>query len=206
MYKSPELSQMAKVLKSELALKGLLLSHSQSMELTAKMQGSRTLHVEQARPGSLAPEREPKDLTHDEDVLYCGAIQDWARDEGVDNLTALQQRTFKAEVKKSGSQFFVEISLPHERLDEIDGTDQLSLFIEINQGLPCVHISNDLFGDQVLTVFASKDGLYLRPDSLDLSIQTGSPRGEGLQAIERIEQGDNALSRTTWNNAFIETP
>lgn len=49
MYTDPEFSAQAKRLNAELAQLGVELSHAQSMELLARTQGARTLHVAKAR-------------------------------------------------------------------------------------------------------------------------------------------------------------
>lgn len=304
MHKTPEITQLAKNLKAELAGKGLKVSHTQAMAIIANRFGARTLQVEQARIEAKKPKwgvselnqfalREagawmftslgryednvqglikalrdsflPKndrniDRLHyelleegdhpvvnpdncdyyrveelpalfdrkvaeikrlaaqllnpaeavpansAEEVLFSGTVRDWERETGDEGLSPMQKRDFVADVKRNRSQFYVDISLPHSHPDEIEGTDQMSLFIEINDGLPCVHITNSIFGDQVLTIFATKDGLYLRPDSSNLYICTGTPRSESLVALQHQERYEGKMPHLTANHAFIESP
>lgn len=49
MNRDPDFSAQAKRLKVELAQLGVEMSHAQSMELLARTQGARTLHVAKAR-------------------------------------------------------------------------------------------------------------------------------------------------------------
>lgn len=198
MRKSPKVSAMAKILARELANKqDTSLSHVQAMELVAKIHGYRNLHEMQVA--------EEEGGTKPSDVLFEGRIQDWAVAEGAsDDVTPLQKREFQAKVSRMGSsQFVIDMCLPHKEVEDLDGTDQMTLFIEIDGGRPVVHISNDMYGgEQVLTVIGSKDGLYLRPDRTDSYIRTGVSSKEGLREIsedEAIGNGSNLLS-----HAFIE--
>lgn len=49
MYKTPELSTMAKLLHTELAAKGFELTYAQALEMVAKTFGNRNLHAAQAK-------------------------------------------------------------------------------------------------------------------------------------------------------------
>ncbi len=297
MYKNPELSAQAKSLRKELATLGLLLSHAQTLELLAKSQGARTLHVANAKHnkqgvdierlalaqasalmfeslgpyesdvrglldaikagfdledsgGSRAVEAEMHRLfggegaakvqpafdAHrldelpmvfealyrgllqtltstfgvqakaDDGKLYRGPFLDWRVQEGtpLSELPAHQRTAFEVEVARNACQLYVDISLPHSSPEELEGTAQMSLFIEVNEGRPCVHLTNDRYGDQVLTVFATADGLYLRPDSEELSIRTGAPN-EGSELRQLEDDLQVGFSRRPWNTAFIPT-
>jgi hypothetical protein len=302
MYKNPEIIKLAKSLKSELALLGLVVSITQAIELTEKTQVSRNPLTEQAHPAADAPQtidrnkfatneagqwmfaylgrfandvdglikaiancflhsesREVEQAVHhifgegdcpvlnpdiwalhrvDElpllfakkvseikglaerllgpgkiepepqgaEILFKGQILDWERVAEEENLAEKQLRAFEVEVKQGNSQISMDVYLPYKEMDELDGTDQMSLVIEINQGLPCVHITNSMWGDQVLSVFATKDGLYLRPDSSDLRLSSGVPRGEALKLLVFSEQFDGKMPSLTVNHAFIEAP
>lgn len=288
---------MAKTLRSELAGKGLNLTHAQALELAAKTTGHRTLHVAQAQATKepaidlddfalreagrqmfthlgifegrvlevmvairaafaleesrdtehaiheltvvggvkLSDEMEPyrwdqlqemfdrkvaqiKQLAFElhrssvkqdadgREVLWRGQMQDWVLEDGEQeqDVTPRQQRKFDAVITRAGSQLVMDICLPHSHPDQLQGTDCLSLFIEVNRGVPCVHLSNDMYGDQVLTVFGTTDGLYLRPDSSMLSIRTGLPdEGTTLRAVAEEDRGP-AISYL--NDAFIVAP
>lgn len=101
------------------------------------------------------------------EVLFQGPMMDWRIQEGEDirELEEAAQRRFEGRLTRSGSQFYFDIALPHASPEDIDGTDQLSLFIEINQGRPCVHVTNALYGDQAVSIFGTKDGTLLRYDT-----------------------------------------
>ncbi|WP_419653085.1 hypothetical protein, partial [Thiolapillus sp.] len=40
----------------------------------------------------------------------------------------------------------------------------MSLIVEINQGVPCIHVSNDVMGDNALHLFATQEGIAVAPD------------------------------------------
>ncbi len=297
MYKNPELSAQSKNLRTALKEAGFEVSHAQALELMARAQGNRTLHVAQAKKarqglnvadlalsqasslmfdtlgryegnirgllesiragfaleeteGSRAVEAAMSDIFEQEDsprvselfdrlrldelpsefdqlvqrlqsvlvaasgapvpapnaehLLYEGPMLDWRVQEGFDlaELPAHQRTRYDVRVNRSGHQLYVDIAVPHQTPEDLDGTDQLSLFIEVNEGRPCVHLTNSRYGDQVLTVFAVRDGLYLRPDASDLAIRTGACReGSALAAVQQEE----AKILSTMNHAFIDT-
>lgn len=118
------------------------------------------------------------------EVLFQGPLVDWRVQEGtpLEELPPEAQRRFEGRVARSGSQLYVDISLPHGAPEDIDGTDQLSLFIEINEGKPCVHVTNHLYGDQALTLFGSAEGVYLRFDT-----QTGQDFQPGSAFAREVD-------------------
>lgn len=146
----------------------------------------------------------------DPSPLYQGPMLDWAvacgeADEMPDDV---RQARYTVELKRDGHQFYLDIVPPHDEPQELEGKPQMTLFVEVNQGLPCVHISNDRYGDQVLTVFATSDGLYLRPDAGDVWIRTGAPdahRQPGLHKHYARETEPPFGTATAMNHAFIVT-
>lgn len=46
-----------------------------------------------------------------------------------------------------------------------DKTPNLSLFIEVNKGVPAIHISDTFYGDMQLHLHATQDGLYISPET-----------------------------------------
>lgn len=298
MYKTPELSTMAKLLHTELAAKGFELTYAQALEMVAKTCGNRNLHAAQAKAQNnkgvdlqvfaeqeaarqmfsqlgcykgrvrelmqaivaacacsdsrtaeaaihaltvtagvrlsqeMAPyrwdelqgvfsrkvaqikrlafelQRSPVQVDgQGREVLWQGPMRDWMVDDGADadELSARQTREFEAVVTRSGSQLVIDISLPHLSPDDFAGSDSLSLFVEVNQGVPCVHLTNDMYGEQVLTAFGLSDGLYLRPDRSHASIRTGMPpEGTGLQDFVQEERKHSGPP--SQNDAFILAP
>lgn len=296
MYKNPEMSAQAKILARELNAMNTSVTHAQALELMAKTQGARTLHVLQASKaaketvdiatlalqqacdlmfttlgrfegnvqglldsietaftiiaegGSRAVEAEVERLFGGKDApevselymtvrleqlpglfktlhkrlmatlsastgaprernskLYSGPMLDW-RLHGMDpaGIPEEHRTPYEVDIQREGYQLYVDVSLAHEEPSELEGTDQLSLFIEVNDGRPCVHISNDRYGDQVLTVFATKDGLYLRPEGSDLTIRREALQADSELAKLREEQGQGMPNKWAANHAVIE--
>lgn len=137
-------------------------------------------------------------------TLLKGLARDWRVSEGELSEDEPEAEPFEVTVARSapGDQFYVDFVRPHHTGDQLEGTPQLSLFIEVNNGLPCVHMTNDSFGDQVLTVFFTKDGLYLRPDNNKGYIRTGAPsEGTDLAKVHALETVHPFEGHC---NAFIE--
>jgi hypothetical protein len=292
MYKNPQRSDQAKRLREELAKFGASVSHAQALEVTARLEGARTLHVAGARhnagvriadaaraqaqalmfeslgrfegkldalleelkllsvlddaqevderfgavfrvgngpvvsPGfdHLRADAIPQafdNLTarlqavlvaqakvQEQQVrspLYEGPMVDWAVAENADSLPEHRRSArYVATVNRDGHQLYLDVAPAHEAPEDIKGKPQMTLFVEVNEGLPCVHISNDRYGDQVLTVFMTEDGLYLRPNANDLPIRTGMPNPELTPGLARIYEAETAPRPfMTHNHAFI---
>lgn len=113
---------------------------------------------------NLATEANLERGAHCEGALFRGLARDWRVGEGSMSADDVQAKPYDVSITRNGSgdQFYIDVVRPGLSPDELEGTPQMGLFIEVNKGLPCVHATNDLFGDQVLTVFFTEDGLYLR--------------------------------------------
>lgn len=98
------------------------------------------------------------------EVLFQGPMADWRVQEGEDpeEMDDKALRRFEGRLTRSGSQFYFDIALPHANPDDVTDTDQLSLFIEINNGRPCVHVTSDIYGDQAVTLFGTERGTLVR--------------------------------------------
>lgn len=294
MHKTPELSQMAKVLAEELGERGVQLKHTQAMSMVARMLGARTLQVAQAHSeysagvraravalaqasrlmfaslgrfengydviaairagfaladehGSRAVETAMAQLFERADspvvseafapyrldelpqlfetmverlaatlrpdapaapgqveTLYCGEMLDWRVSEGTKpgELPEGHRGRFEVKVQRHGQQFLLEIARAHVRPEDIEGTDQLSLWVEINEGRPCVHLTNEVYGDMLLSVFATRDGLVLRPDEGE-PILARSPRDTALAEFVAEQYGASARHREAQQLRFV---
>lgn len=130
-----------------------------------------------------APQQEP-----DEGLFYQGPMFDWqVYDNGLDNVPEALRQRYEMTLKqaKSGSQFYLDIAPAYQEPEELDGLPQLGIIVEINQGVPCVHLTNALYGDQLLSVFSTEDGLYLRPEAQQY-IRTGKPDADTSPALAAV--------------------
>lgn len=119
-------------------------------------------------------------------LFYEGPMFDWLVEaHGLDEVPEDQRQRYEMTLKQGRSQFFIDIAPKHKEPEELDGKPQLSVIIEVSNGVPTVHLSNALYWDQVLTVFSTEDGLYLRPEG-DLTIRTGSPSEEDTPGLARM--------------------
>lgn len=203
MYKNPELSSMAKILVDEMAREGVTLKYTKALSIAAKMEGARNLHAYQA---ANKVRTEQNQLT-DSATFFEGTVRDWNYQEAAEEgfVNPRQAREFHAKVEKNGSQFFIDISLPHKEPAEIDNTDQLSVFVEIHEGRPRVLLSNQLYGDQVLAVYGLAGGLVLEPMQNGDYLMSGVPN-EPSQ-FEMFQEEQNRLGqRSTMNWMFMEAP
>jgi hypothetical protein len=103
----------------------------------------------------------------EEDVILNETVQDWriSQGESPDSLLEEDLQPFELRLSRSQAQFYVDIAVPHTGPSDTEGKPGLSLFIEINEGKPCVHVSSDIYGDALLSIFGVGDGLVVRNNS-----------------------------------------
>lgn len=118
-------------------------------------------------------------------VVLNETVYDWRLAEGEDlaELPEEDRQPYQVRITRNTAQFFVDISIPHTDPEDIDGTPCLSMFIEINEGKPCVHMTNDMYGDQLLSVFAIGEGLIVRKNDSTVSFEdaTSHPFGQRVE-------------------------
>lgn len=120
------------------------------------------------------------------DVVYMGLARDWRVGEGELDLSEPDAQPFELKVSINGEGASVEMQRPGLSIDELEGTVQASVRVEISDGRPVVRLYNELDGDCVLSVSFTKEGLYLEPGHLGAAygIRTGCPdEGTELRAI-----------------------
>ena len=138
------------------------------------------------------------------EVLFEGPMPDWRVGEArlakrpgfysEDDLAELGERAlrdFQVSVKKSGCQLYVDIALPHGNPEESAGSDQLSLFIEVNEGLPCVHVTNAMYGDQLVSIFGTSKGLFLRREHSGVQLTSARSAPFGAALAEELNCEDD---------------
>jgi hypothetical protein len=145
-------------------------------------------------------------IQHSSDpVVFEGTVQDWRLDDGymLADLPEHHRQLFDARVTQNpGRQLFVDVTPAGLKSIDCEGRQMMSLFIEINEGRPCVHMTNGSQGEQVLTVFFTEDGLYLRPDNSENCIQGGKPTAPALALL--VEELEAPYSTPVAGGAFIE--
>lgn len=108
---------------------------------------------------------------HEPEVLANDTVYDWRfQDDGDQDSQSPDpedRQPYMLRITRDGDQFYVDIAVPHTKPDETEGTAGLSLFIEINDGKPCVHLTNDMYGDQLLSVYGVEEGVVVRTNNAE---------------------------------------
>ena len=115
-------------------------------------------------------------------------VHDWEFDEAGQfegtELPEHRQLPYRLLVEEAGSQLRVLLHQKTRDLDKLEGSPVLDMLVEINDGLPCVHFTNDPYVEMVASVFATGAGLYVRQDAGDWMGQNQA-EGELAELIER---------------------
>jgi hypothetical protein len=89
--------------------------------------------------------------------VFTLQLQDWAHMAG-ESVPVKHQDAYRIEAQaRTGA---LDVTVQHGRAEWFG----MELVIEINRGVPCVHISNGIGGDHTLHIFATKDGIAVVPD------------------------------------------
>ncbi len=93
-----------------------------------------------------------------------------------EDIPAHRFGAYRMEIFDNVNQFRVALAPRHRTPQEFDDKklNGLDLFIEVNEGVPCVHISNDPYGDMVLSIFGTKEGLLVRRQDNELRFKAGA--------------------------------
>lgn len=95
-------------------------------------------------------------------VLLATQVRDWTVAEGESTTDAereaLYDFRFERVSKDQYGLLLVQAGAPESGV----GRPLLDCFIEVNHGVPTIHMSNDPCGDTLLSVFATKDGVIVR--------------------------------------------
>lgn len=91
-------------------------------------------------------------------VADC-TVMDWRVSEGepLEKLPLHHRDAYNLRITKSRHQAFLDLT-------NLRGENeaQMTVFVEINEGLPCLHIASSLYDDPLLSIFSTKEGLYVR--------------------------------------------
>jgi len=101
-------------------------------------------------------------------VVYRSTAVDWRLADdptiGLDEVPQEQRRKYDFIVEEYGSQFRVMVKPEGIDLESFPGQPLLDMLVEVNEGVPCVHLTNDPSDAQLLTVFGTSEGILARPD------------------------------------------
>ena len=86
-------------------------------------------------------------------------IQDWRIAQGTEVEIASDKKKFALEVSLNSDQLYIDVS------DTKADGDYLGIIVEINQGKPCIHISTEMGGDNILHAFSVGGNLIVTPES-----------------------------------------
>jgi hypothetical protein len=117
-------------------------------------------------PASANPE--VRLLESPERVVFSTTAVDWQLagnpQRGLDEVPQQNRTPYDFIVEQDGGQFRVLMKPVGVHLDNFEGRNVLDMLIEINEGLPCVHMTNDPADQMLVTVFATGEGLLVRED------------------------------------------
>lgn len=101
-------------------------------------------------------------------VVFRSTAVDWRLADdpniGLDEVPHDQRRKYDFIVEEYGSQFRVMVKPNGADVDTYAGQPVLDMLIEVNEGVPCVHLTNDPSDAMLLTVFGTGEGILARPD------------------------------------------
>lgn len=182
------IKKAARLLSQFIASKGGdVTKHCETLELLAQMCGFDSYRAYQAA----AEKAEAASK-----VVIEKTIVDWQIGQGLspEELPEHQRGKYTLKLEEEGSQF--RLMIHPQGLDpmKLDGQNVMDMLIEINDGLPCVHLTNDPYDEMLLTVFATRDGLYVRRDGGET---VSPPYAEGAVA-EALKRNDDA-----WSDVWI---
>jgi hypothetical protein len=105
-------------------------------------------------------------------VVFRSPMIDWEWDENQDaDLEFIPERRrgqFEIVLEDYRPQFRVSIRPVGLDLDNYHGKPILDLLLEINDGVPCAHLTNDPAGEMLMSVFSSSAGIVARNEEGNL--------------------------------------
>jgi hypothetical protein len=163
--------------KSFLSSHGGSAKHSEVLELVAGMCGfdsyraMKAVSAKEEYSGvrlSVAPGPDGLRPLEDENrVVHRSTAVDWQLagnpNISLDIVPQELRRKYDVVVEEYEQQFRVLLKPVGVGLDNFDGTPVLDMLVEISEGVPCVHITNDPADGMLVSVFATEQGLLVRP-------------------------------------------
>lgn len=108
-------------------------------------------------------------LENPERVVFSATAVEWQlagkTERSLEEVPQENRTPYDFIVEQEGSsQFRVLVKPVGVHLDNFEGRNVLDMLIEINEGRPCVHLTNDPADVMLVTVFATGEGLLVRED------------------------------------------
>lgn len=167
--------------KAFLASHGGDAKHSEVMELVAGMCGFDSYRAMKAvtEKGEYSGVRaiaeqgkgESRSLEDESRVVFRSTALDWQLADNpnisLDEVPEEFRRKYDVIVEQYGYQFRMLLKPVGVDIDNFDGQPVLDVLVEINQGVPCLHMTNDPADEMLLTVFSTEKGLLVRPGDGD---------------------------------------
>lgn len=101
-------------------------------------------------------------------VVFRSTAVDWKLADNpeisFEELPAAHRRKYDVVVEHCGDQFRILMKPEGVDIDNFDGQPVLDMLLEINEGVPCAHLTNDPADAMLVSVFANEKGLIVRPD------------------------------------------
>lgn len=169
----------AKRIKKFIEAAGGTTAHSDVLELVSEVCGFDSYRALQAASTKVAkssavsvpaatPSQDGRPLESASSVVFATTAVDWqvAGNPGIsfDMVPRESRGVYDFIVEQDGSQFRVLMKPVGVNLDNFPGRAVLDMMVEINEGLPCVHMTNNPADEMLATVFATGHGLLIRQD------------------------------------------
>lgn len=130
----------------------------------------------------------------DRQIYYEGLIYDWRLgangDNDIDYMPDHHRTPYKIEISNNGphsSQFLLRMAPEHDSPDDIDGRPQIDIFVEINEGVPCLHMSPYFYdGEAAISVFAAEGQKLVVRNNLTRSLDIVTEFNNDYPAAGRV--------------------
>ena len=140
--------------------------HSEVLELVANICGFQNYRAMAAVTGetsrgtkkTVASSEQGRAIENEENVVFRATVEDWNKDEHPNSPV------YDIIFENNGENFRVLMKPQGTHLDNFQGHPVLDVNFEVNDGVPCAHMTNDVADSMAVSVFGTGGGLLVRPD------------------------------------------
>lgn len=140
--------------------------HSEVLELVANICGFQNYRAMAAVTGEtsrgskkkVTSSEQGRPIETEENVVFRATVEDWNKDERPNSPV------YDIIFENNGENFRVLMKPQGTHLDNFQGHPVLDVNFEVNDGVPCAHMTNDVADAMALSVFGTGGGLLVRPD------------------------------------------